>query len=146
MLPTKLFTYIASTLLANTFIFEILPPVYAKSSEPIESRNRVEKLALNPSFPTYTDDTLLQGNDPEIHSTQSNQGKGISCPFTSNTWDLTTSITITGIGQQYLIQDFDSKFLENKIEALDSIELDLDSILDTEFDQKGVILISRCCA
>ncbi|QMS86228.1 hypothetical protein HUN01_00990 (plasmid) [Nostoc edaphicum CCNP1411] len=144
MLLTKLFTYIASTLLANILIVEILPPVYAKSGEPIESRNSLDKLALNPSFPTYTDDTLLQGNNPEIHPAQSNQGEVIPCPFTSNTWGLTTTTTITGIGQQYLIQNFDSRLIENDIEVLDGIEFDLDRILAHEFEQEGV-LVAKCC-
>jgi hypothetical protein len=80
MLQTKLPTYIASTLLANTLIGGLLPPVPAMSAEPIEPRNPVEKLALKPSFPTDAD----------------------------------------------------------------GIELDLDSILATEFEQKG-FLLARCC-
>lgn len=138
MLPTKLFTYIASSLLANTLIVESLPPVYAKSSETTKSGNPVERLALNPSSATYTDSRT------EIYSTQSNQGEVIPSPFTFNTSGLMTT-TITGMGRQFLIQDFDSTLMENDIEVLNAIELDLDSILDTEFEQKGVILISRCC-
>lgn len=145
MLPTQLFTYIVSTLLANTLIVKILPPVYAKSVEPIESRNHVEKLALNPSFPTSADNTLLQSNSAETYLLQSNQGEVIPFPFNSNGSGLTTTTTITDIRQRFLIQDFDSRLLENDIEVLNGIELDLDSILDTEFEQKGAILISRCC-
>lgn len=146
MLPTKLFTYITSTLLANTLIVELLPPVYARSIEPIESINPVEKLALNPSFPTCADNTLLQDNGVETYSIHSNKGEVIPSPFNSNGSVLTTTTTITGIGQRFLIQDFDSRLIENDIEVLNGIELDLDSILDTEFEQKGAILISRCCA
>ncbi|QSJ20280.1 hypothetical protein JYQ62_17190 [Nostoc sp. UHCC 0702] len=139
MLQTKLVTYIASTLLANTLIVESLLPVSAKSVEPTESRNPVEKLALNPLSATYTDSRT------EIYSTQSNQGQVIPSPFTFNNSGLITTTTITGIGQQFLIQDFESRLTEDDIEVLNAIELDLDSILDTEFEQKGAILISRCC-
>ncbi|MDM9584010.1 hypothetical protein [Nostoc sp. GT001] len=145
MLSTKLFTYIASTLLANTLIVELLPPVYAKSVEPIKSINPVEKLALNPSFPICAYNTLLQGNGVETYSIQSNKGEVIPSPFNSNGSGLTTTTTITDIGQRFLIQDFDNRLLENDIEVLNGIELDLDSILDTEFEQKGAILISKCC-
>ncbi|MBD2414719.1 hypothetical protein FACHB389_21070 [Nostoc calcicola FACHB-389] len=145
MLPTKLFTYIVSTVLANTLIVELLPPVYGKSSEPIVSRNTVEKLTLNPSFSVDTDDTLLQGNSAEVYSNQSDRGELIPSPLTSYGSGLTTTTTITGIGQQFLIQDFDSRLLENDIEVSNGIELDLDSILNTEFEQKGTILISKCC-
>jgi hypothetical protein len=145
MLPTKLFTYIVSTVLTNTLIVESLPPAYGKSSEPIVSRNPVEKLTLNPSFSVYTDDTLLQGNSAEIDSNQSDQSEVIPSTLTFYDSGLTTTTTIRGIGQQFLIQDFDSRLLENDIEVSNGIELDLDSILDTEFEQKGAILISRCC-
>lgn len=144
MLQIKLLTYLASTLLANALIVELLPLVHAMSAEPIEPRNPVEKLALNPSFQTYADGTLLQGSGAEIYSTQSNQGEVIPSPFTSNAWGLMTTTTITGIGQQSLIQDFDSRLIENEIEVSDGIELDLDSILANEFEQDEVIL-SRCC-
>jgi hypothetical protein len=146
MLPTKFFTYIVSTVLANTLIVESLPPAYGKLSKPIVSRNPVEKLTLNPSFSVYTDDTLLQGNSAEIDSNQSDQSEVIPSTLTFYDSGLTTTTTIPGIGQQFLIQDFDSRLLENDIEVLNGIELDLDSILDTEFEQKGAILISRCCA
>ncbi len=148
MLPTKLLTYIASTLLANTLIVELLPPVYAASAKSCKSRNYVEKLALNSSFQIYADGTSFQGSGAEIYSIQSNQGEVILSPFTSNAWDLTTTTTIRGttirgIEQQSLIQDFD-RLIENEIEVLDGIELDLNSILTNEFDQGGVLL-ADCC-
>jgi hypothetical protein len=145
MWRTKLPAYIASTLLTNSLIGGLLPSVHAMSAEPIESRNPVKKLALNPSFPTYADGTLLQGNSAKIYSTQSNQGEVIPCPFTSNVRGLMTTTTITGIGQQSLTQDFDSRLIENEIEVSDGIKLDLDSILANEFEQEGVLL-ARCCA
>jgi hypothetical protein len=147
MLPTKLLTYIASTLLANTLIVELLPPVYAASAKSCKSRNYVEKLALNSSFQIYADGTLFQGSGAEIYSIQSNQGEVILSPFTSNAWDLTTTTTIRGTTirgiEQQFFQDFD-RLIQNEIEVLDGIELDLDSILTNEFDQGGVLL-AECC-
>ncbi|MCC5616113.1 hypothetical protein LC605_13760 [Nostoc sp. CHAB 5836] len=144
MLSTKLFTYIASTFLANTLIVKLLPPVYASPTEPIESRNTVEKLTLNPSSLTYTDGILLQDNGAEVYSTHFNQGEVIPSLFNSKGSGFTTTTTITAIEQQFLIQDFESKIIDNDVENLNSIQLDLDSILAHEFDQKGM-LIARCC-
>jgi hypothetical protein len=144
MLRAKLFTYIASTLLANTLIVELLSPVYAKSVKLIESTNTVDKVTFNLSFSTDTDGILFQGNRGEIYSAQSNQSEVSPYLFTSNTWGLTTTTTITGIRQQSFIQDSEHRFIENQIEVLNGIELDLDSILATEFKQKSVLL-ARCC-
>jgi hypothetical protein len=114
------------------------------SPEPIVFRNTVEKLALNPSFITYTDAIFLQSDSAKIYSIHSNQSQVIPSLFNSKDSDLTFTTTITGIGQQFLIQDFESKLIENDVEILNSIELDLDSILAHEFDQKGMV-IAKCC-
>ncbi|MCC5651870.1 hypothetical protein LC609_18985 [Nostoc sp. XA013] len=143
MLSTKLFTYIASTLLVNTLIVELLSPVYASQAEPIESRNTVDKLTLKPLFLTYTDGILLQDKGAEVYSTDSNQGEVIPSLFNFKGSGLTITTTITGIGERFLIQDLESKLIENDVE-INGIQLDLDSILAHEFDQKGMI-VARCC-
>jgi hypothetical protein len=116
MLP-KLHPYIAFSLLANSLIIAgLLPPAHAKSVETIESRNPVEKVALDSSVKTCANRALLQNDVAEIYSTQSNQGEEIPSAFTFN-----------------------------EIEVLNSSELDLDSILADEFDQKGILLADKLC-
>ncbi|MBD2775517.1 hypothetical protein [Iningainema tapete] len=137
----KLHPYIAFTLLANaTLIGGLLTPAHAKSAETIESRNFVEKLALNPSQETCATRTLRQGNSAEIYSTQSNQGEVIPSAFTSNTSGLMTTTKTTGIGQQNFVQ-----LLETYLNVSNGSELDLDSVLANEFEQEG-ILLAKCCA
>lgn len=144
MLQNKLHLYITSTLLANILIAAgLLPPAYAKSGETIKSANSLEKLAFNTSSQIDTDAILLQSNDTKIDSTQFNQGEVNPCPFTSNAQGLTN--TTIDISEQALIQYLNSRPMENEIKVLNSSELDLDSILGNEFDQKGILLISRCC-
>jgi predicted acyl esterase len=145
MLP-KLHPYIAFTLLANTLIVAgLLPPAHAKSAETIESRNPVEKVALNSSVKTCANRALLQDNAAEIYSTQPNQGEVIPSAFTSKTSGVTTTIATTDIEQQALIQYFDSRPIGNEIEVLNGSELDLDSILAYEFEQEGILLAKDCC-
>lgn len=120
MLHNKLHLYITTTLLANILIAAgSLSPAHANSGE-------------------------TRSNDTKVESTQFNQGEVNLCPFTSNTQDLTNTTT-TDISQQALIQYLNSRPIGNEIEVLSSSEVDLDSILGNEFDQKGILLISRCC-
>ena len=87
---------------------------------------------------------MLPSNNTKAESTQFNQSEVNSCPFTSNTQDLTNTTT-TDIGQQALIEYLDRTPIGNEIEVSNSSEVDLDSMLGNEFDQKGILLISRCC-
>lgn len=120
MLHNKLHFYITTTLLANILIAAgSLSPTYAKSGETIK-------------------------NDTKVESTQFNQGEVNSCPFTSDSQDLTNA-TNADISQQALTEYFNSRPNGNEIEVSSSSEVDLDSILGNEFDQEGILLISRCC-
>ncbi|MCP6758258.1 MAG: hypothetical protein NHB32_05640 [Fischerella sp. CENA71] len=142
----KLHPYIAFTLLANSFIIAgLLPPAHAKSAEIIESRNPVEKVALNSSVKTCANRALLLDNAAEIYSTQSNQGEVIPSAFTSKTSGVTTTTATTDLSQQDLVQYFEGRSNGNEIEVLSSSELDLDSILAHHFDQKGILLASSYC-
>ncbi|PSB03121.1 hypothetical protein [Merismopedia glauca] len=147
MSQNKLHIYIASTLLVNVLIgAELLPPAHAKSDE---TRNSVDKLALNTSSQTDADAFLLESNAAKINITQLHQGEVTSSPFgseyhfTSKNQGLSTTTT-TDIFQEPLIQHFDSTLIEKDIEVLSTDGLDLDSILDREFNRRE-FLISRCC-
>ena len=145
MLHNKLHLYVTTTLLANILIAAgSLSPAHAKSGETIKSTNSIEKLAFNTLSQTDKDAALLPSNNTKAESTQFNQSEVNSCPFTSNTQDLTNTTT-TDIGQQALIEYLDRTPIGNEIEVSNSSEVDLDSMLGNEFDQKGILLISRCC-
>jgi hypothetical protein len=119
MSQNKLHIYIASTLLVNVLIgAELLPPAQAKSDK---TTNSVDKLALNTSSPADAD----------------------AFRFTSQNLGLSTTTT-TNIFQKASIQHFDTTLTEKNIEVLSADGLDLDSILDREFDRRE-FLISRCC-